>query len=64
MRACGLRAYAGRVRAGLRAHYPSPPRVFYAGRALIAIPNRRLRSLRCVGAQSSVGEVIALLVGD
>jgi len=41
----GPRAYAGRARTGLRAHYPGPPRVFYAGlqaepagQALIAIP--------------------------
>jgi len=45
MWACGPRAYTGRVRAGLWAHYPDPPRVFSAGlraepagQALIAIP--------------------------
>jgi len=43
---CGPRAYAGRARAGLRAQYPGPPRVFFAGlragpagQALIAIPS-------------------------
>jgi len=33
---CGL---AGRARAGLRAHYLGPPRVFYAGRARGPGPN-------------------------
>jgi len=43
---CGPRAYEGRARAGLWAHYPDPPRIFSAGlragpvsQALIAIPN-------------------------
>jgi len=43
---CGLRAYAGQARAGLRAHDHGPPRVFSVGlragptgQALIAIPN-------------------------
>jgi len=28
---CGPQAYAGQARAGLRAHYPGPPRIFSAG---------------------------------
>jgi len=45
---CGPRAYAGQARAGLRAQYPSPPRIFSAGlragpagQALIATPTGR-----------------------
>jgi len=47
MRACGpARAGRGLARAGLRAQYPGPPRIFFAGlqagpagQALIAIPS-------------------------